>query len=238
MTHPSVAYAARADEYTALFGSMDAVHDDDRDLVARWVAGLTGRVVDAGCGPGHWTDFLSRLGLDAEGVDLAEPFLARARAAYPGVPFRRAALDDLGVPDGGLGGVLAWYSVIHTPPEQLAGVLAELARAVAPGGGLLLGFCRGPRVEPFDHAVATAWFWPVDELAAQVERAGFDVEETAERDDPGVRPHGAISARRRAAGRQVRSSGAGSSVTRPPASGSSGTSSTSSATGPAPVRPH
>ncbi|MFE5307880.1 class I SAM-dependent methyltransferase [Isoptericola sp. NPDC056605] len=206
---PSAAYAARAQEYTDLFGSMDAVHDDDRALVERWAAGLTGRVVDAGCGPGHWTDFLARQGLDAEGVDLAEPFLALARAAYPGVPFRRASLADLGVPDGGLGGVLAWYSLIHTPPEAVAGtggdgtgvddVLAELARAVAPGGGLLLGFCRGPRVEPFDHAVTTAWFWPVDELAARVVRAGFDVVETAERTDPGVRPHGAISARRRAA---------------------------------------
>ncbi|MEU2202135.1 class I SAM-dependent methyltransferase [Isoptericola sp. NPDC019482] len=199
----SAAYAARAQEYTDLFGSMDAVHDDDRALVERWAAGLTGRVVDAGCGPGHWTDFLARRGLDAEGVDLAEPFLARARAEYPGVPFRRASIADLGVPDGALGGVLAWYSIIHTPPEQLAGVLAELARAVAPGGGLLLGFCRGPRVEPFDHAVTTAWFWPVDELAARVERAGFVVVASAERDDPGARPHGAISARRRAADRQV-----------------------------------
>lgn len=195
--HASAAYAARAEEYTALFGSMDAVHDDDRDLVERWAAGLTGHVVDAGCGPGHWTDFLACRGLDVEGVDLAEPFLERARAAYPGVPFRRAALDDLGVPDGALGGVLAWYSVIHTPPDAVDDVLSELARAVAPGGGLLLGFCRGPRVEPFDHAVATAWFWPVDELAAHVERAGFDVVGTAERTDPGARPHGAIRARRR-----------------------------------------
>lgn len=199
----SAAYAARAEEYTDLFGSMDAVHGDDRALVERWAAGLAGRVVDAGCGPGHWTDFLARQGLDAEGVDLAEPFLERARAAYPGVPFRRASLADLGVPDGSLGGVLAWYSLIHTPPAETGAVLAGLARAVAPGGGLLLGFCRGPRVEPFDHTVTTAWFWPVDELAARVERAGFDVVGTAERTDPGVRPHGAISARRRAAERRA-----------------------------------
>ncbi|MFC8599989.1 class I SAM-dependent methyltransferase [Isoptericola sp. NPDC057191] len=198
--HPSAAYAAHAQEYTDLFGSMDAVHDDDRDLVARWAAGLAGRVVDAGCGPGQWTDFLARQGVDAEGVDLAEPFLERARAAYPGVRFRRAALDDLGVPDGSLGGVLAWYSVIHTAPPQMDAVLAELARALAPGGGLLLGFFRGPRVEPFDHAVATAWFWPPDELARRLDRAGFDVVATASRTDPGVRPHGAVTARRRPGG--------------------------------------
>ncbi|MFE6968493.1 class I SAM-dependent methyltransferase [Isoptericola sp. NPDC057653] len=194
----SAAYAARAQEYTDLFGSMASVHDEDRDLVARWAAGLAGRVVDAGCGPGQWTDFLARQGLDAEGVDLAEPFLERARAEYPGVPFRRAALDDLGVPDGGLGGLLAWYSVIHTPPEGVDDVLAEFARALAPGGGLLVGYFRGPRVEPFDHQVTTAWFWPPDELAERLDRAGFDVVATAERTDPGHRPHGAVTARRRA----------------------------------------
>ncbi|MGF0115132.1 class I SAM-dependent methyltransferase [Promicromonospora sp. Marseille-Q5078] len=197
MRDASADYAARAEEYTALFGSMDAVHDDDRDLVTRWAAGLTGRVVDAGCGPGHWTDFLARQGLDAEGVDLAEPFLERARSAYPGVGFRRASLDDLGVPDESLGGVLAWYSLIHTPPEEMDAVLAGLARAVAPDGGLLVGFCRGPRVEPFDHAVTRAWYWPIEELAARLHRAGFEVVAAAARTDPGVRPHGAISARRR-----------------------------------------
>lgn len=197
MGDASEAYAARAGEYTDLFGSMDAVHDDDRALVGRWAAGLTGRVVDAGCGPGHWTDFLARQGVDVEGVDLADPFLDLARSRFAGVAFRRAGLDDLGVPDESLGGVLAWYSLIHTPPEEMDAVLAGLARAVAPGGGLLIGFCRGPRVEPFDHAVTPAWFWPVDELAARLHRAGFDVVETAARTDPGVRPHGSISARRR-----------------------------------------
>lgn len=200
MTNPAAgaAYAERAAEYIDLFGSIEATDERDRELVARWAAGADGPVVDAGCGPGHWTDFLARQGLDAEGVDLAVPFLQHARSRFPDVRFRLAGLDDLGVPDGSLGGVLAWYSVIHTPPEEMDAVLAEFARAVAPGGGLLVGFCRGPRVEPFDHAVTTAWYWPVDELARRLDVAGFDVVETAARTDPGVRPHGAISARRRA----------------------------------------
>ncbi|MBF4461164.1 MULTISPECIES: hypothetical protein [unclassified Rathayibacter] len=34
------AYAARADEYTALFGSVDAARCDDRSLIAAWADGL------------------------------------------------------------------------------------------------------------------------------------------------------------------------------------------------------
>lgn len=194
------AYAARASEYVDLFGSVEQADDRDRRLVARWAGDLTGRVLDAGCGPGHWTRHLADLGRDVEGVDLAEPFLEHARARHPGVPFRRAALDDLGVPDGSLGGILAWYSVIHTHPDGMDAVLRELARAVAPGGGLLLGFFSGPRVEEFDHAVTTAWYWPVDALGARLTAAGFDVQESETRTDPGRRPHGAITARRRAGG--------------------------------------
>jgi SAM-dependent methyltransferase len=189
------AYAERASEYIDLFDDVAAADERDRRLVERWAAGLTGRVVDAGCGPGHWTHHLAGLGRDVEGIDLAESFVEHARARYPGVPFRLAALDDLGVPAGSLGGILAWYSVIHTPPAGIDAVLAEFARAVAPGGSLLLGFFEGPRVEPFDHAVTPAWYWPVDRLGARLEAAGFDVERSETRTDPGRRPHGALTAR-------------------------------------------
>lgn len=49
---------------------------------------------------------------------------------------------------------------------------------------------------PFDHAVTTAYFWPLDALARLVEEAGFTVTGRHARTDPGARPHGAIIARR------------------------------------------
>jgi len=191
-------YAARAGEYTELFGDIGQMDDVDRGRIGRWADGVGGRILDAGCGPGHWTAFLADRGADVEGIDLVPDFIAGASARFPQIPYRVASLTDVAIPADSLGGVLAWYSLIHTPPEEMDAVLAEFARAVAPGGGLLVGFCRGPRVEPFDHAVTTAWYWPVDELARRLDVAGFDVVEAAARTDPGVRPHGAISARRRA----------------------------------------
>ena len=72
-------YSARSQEYTDLFGSMDSTHVSDRALVTSWAATLTGPVLDAGCGPGQWTDFLAQAGLAVSGIDLVPEFVERAR---------------------------------------------------------------------------------------------------------------------------------------------------------------
>ncbi|MBD1544477.1 hypothetical protein G9E11_19985 [Arthrobacter sp. IA7] len=58
----------------------------------------------------------------------------------------------MGVPDGHLAGILAWYSLIHFEPAELPLILGEFARCVKPGGSVLLGFFDGPAGEPFPHA--------------------------------------------------------------------------------------
>ncbi|MBT1631282.1 class I SAM-dependent methyltransferase [Curtobacterium flaccumfaciens] len=194
----TAAYSARADEYAALLGSMDAVHPDDRALVDAWAAGQSGALVDAGCGPGHWTAHLAQQGHRVSGIDAAPEFVEHARRTHgASVDFRVGSLDALPLADGGVDGVLAWYSVIHHEPSRIGGPLDEFRRVLAPGGGLLLGFFEGAAVEAFDHAVITAYRWPVASLAALLDEAGFDVVDVHTRTDPGHRPHGAISAVRR-----------------------------------------
>ncbi|MBF4596070.1 class I SAM-dependent methyltransferase [Curtobacterium sp. VKM Ac-2889] len=197
----TAAYGARADEYAALLGSMSAVHPDDRGLVDAWAAGRSGPLVDAGCGPGHWTAHLARQGHRVTGIDAVPQFVEHARRTHGAVDadldFRVGSLDALPLADGSVDGVLAWYSVIHHDPSQIGGALAEFCRVLAPGGGLLLGFFEGAAVEAFDHAVVTAYRWPVASLAALLDEAGFDVADVHTRTAPEHRPHGAISAVRR-----------------------------------------
>jgi hypothetical protein len=45
--------------------------------------------------------------------------------------------------DQSLGGVLAFWSVIHVPDHAVPGVFAEFRRVVRPGGPLLVGFHVG-----------------------------------------------------------------------------------------------
>ena len=87
--------------------------------------GLVGPVLDVGCGPGHWTALLHRLGVEVTGVDVVPEFLVHARATHPDVRYRRGSMTDLGAPEGSLAGILAWYSTIHLLPADLPSVLAE-----------------------------------------------------------------------------------------------------------------
>jgi hypothetical protein len=48
-----------------------------------------------------------------------------ARRTHPGLRFEVGSLTDLPVPEGGLGGVVAWWSLVHTPPEVLPAVFAR-----------------------------------------------------------------------------------------------------------------
>nr|WP_240943201.1 class I SAM-dependent methyltransferase [Planosporangium thailandense] len=76
-----------------------------------------GPVADLGCGPGYVTAYLCSLGLTAFGVDLSPEMIALARQAYPALRFDVGSMTALELEDGALGGVLARYSIIHTPPE-------------------------------------------------------------------------------------------------------------------------
>lgn len=190
------AYAARADEYVAALGTIEVTASEDRDLVLGWARGVDGPVLDVGCGPGHWTHYLRGAGVDAEGIDPVAGFVESARATYPTVSYRLGRAEQLDVADASLGGILSWYSLIHLPPEEIDAPLAEFARCLSPGGSLVLGFFTGPRLEPFEHAVTTAYFWPLEAMVSRLEHAGFAVVHTKTRANASTRPHGAIVASR------------------------------------------
>lgn len=193
------AYSLRAQEYAELFGSMSAVHPCDRQLVDTWADSVTGPVIDAGCGPGHWTSYLAQRGVAASGVDLSEELIARAGAAHPRVSFEVGDVDELRAGSGSVGGLLSWYSLIHHEPSTIQVPLTEFARVLRPGGGLLVGFFESPTTEKFDHAVLDAYTWPVAELSRELRAAHFEVIETHTRTSASgnPRPHGAIVAHRR-----------------------------------------
>jgi SAM-dependent methyltransferase len=115
-------------------------------------------VVDLGCGPGRVTAHLRTLGVDAFGIDLSPAMVAEARRRHPALRFEEGSLAALDLADGAVGGIVAWYSIIHTPPAHLPAVLAEFRRVLAPGGHVLLAFQAGDeRVhleEAYGHAVS------------------------------------------------------------------------------------
>ncbi|RZT82242.1 methyltransferase family protein [Micromonospora violae] len=102
-----------------------------------------GPVADVGCGTGRITAHLRTLGVDAFGIDLSPGMIDVARRDHPGLRFEVGSMTDLDLADGSVAGVVAWYSLIHVPDDQIDAVFAHFRRVVRPGGPLLLGFHVG-----------------------------------------------------------------------------------------------
>jgi SAM-dependent methyltransferase len=151
MTEPAhvietrTAYDLVAESYADMLRDDLATNTWDRVVLDGFaeLVGTTGLVGDLGCGPGRITGYLAARGLDAFGVDLSPGMVAQARRDHPGLRFEVGSLAALDLADASLAGALAWYSLIHIPPEQLPGVVAELVRVLAPGGRLLAAFQVG-----------------------------------------------------------------------------------------------
>lgn len=92
-------------------------------------------VADVGCGPGHITRLLSDLGLDAVGIDLSPKLIELARARHPRPRFAVGSMLDLDLADACLGGLLAYYSIIHIPFQHRPDVFAEFHRVLARRAG-------------------------------------------------------------------------------------------------------
>ncbi|WP_236653480.1 class I SAM-dependent DNA methyltransferase [Streptacidiphilus melanogenes] len=178
MTTPYDAFAVR---YAEQF--RDTLHDRvlERALLRAFAELVrtngNGEVADLGCGPGHITAHLRELGLKAFGVDISPAMVRLAREANPGLRFELGSMAALDIADGSLGGVLSRSSVIHTPPQDLPVVLAEIGRVLAPGGHLLISLFAtdDPSIpsQSFDHTVTTAHRWSPDHLAGMLRDAGM-----------------------------------------------------------------
>ncbi|MGI4896303.1 MAG: class I SAM-dependent methyltransferase [Janthinobacterium lividum] len=128
------------------------------DFIRRCHSVNSGPVADIGCGAGRVSTYLAVHGLDVTGFDLSPQMIDTARSAHPDLPFHVASLDALPLPDANLTGILAWYSIIHTPPGELSVVAGECARVLEPGGHLLVAFQSGTgerveRASGYGHVV-------------------------------------------------------------------------------------
>ena len=113
------------------------------DFCARLLAVPGPKVIDAGCGAGRLSAYLSNAGLDVIGVDLSPGMVRVARRSHPGLVFEVGQLTDLPAADAAADGILAWYSIIHSAPAELPAIAREFWRVLRPGGLALIAFQAG-----------------------------------------------------------------------------------------------
>lgn len=198
MTDPVVLrrYTEVSDVYMQMFGSVAHVHPDDLGFLERNFGRCDGTILDAGCGPGHLTGFLTDLGLEAIGIDLVPAFIENARSNRPDIEFAVSSMCAPDLPHSPLGGILAWYSLIHREPDTLADVLRTFRTALSDNGILVVGFFEGENTEPFEHKVTTAYRWAIDDMLETLSAAGFvEVDRLRRTGTDQARPHAALALR-------------------------------------------
>jgi len=136
------------------------------------------RLLDVGCGPGRHAHAFARRGIEVVGVDIAQAFVDLANASAPaGASFVRGDARHLGY-DGEFDVALSLcqggFGLVHDDEDDDQAVLGGMARAVRPGGRIVLSAFSGYFAVRF-----------LEESDAFDARTGVNVEQTTVRNEAG-----------------------------------------------------
>ncbi len=164
-------YADKAQEYADL-----TVKAADKDpLKTRFIAALPkgGRVLDLGCGPGHFAHFMARAELQVTALD-AVPEMIRLIPDHPAITPVLGTFDDIAGTDI-YDGIWANFSLLHAPRADLPRHLAALHRALKPGGLFHIALKTGTHTKR-DRLGRQYAFYSETELTDLLTAAGFVVD--------------------------------------------------------------
>jgi SAM-dependent methyltransferase len=158
----------------------------DRAFLDAFVERVKGLIVDVGCGPGHVASYIATRGAHVEGVDLSPEMIAEAIATHPNLVFRVADMFALPYANEALGGVVAFYAIVHLRTGELVTPFREYHRVLAPGGLCAIAFHAGTDTIHVDEMFGAATsldfrFHPPDAVIDALTTAGFTIEARLDR---------------------------------------------------------
>ena len=100
-----------------------------------------GLTADIGSGSGRDAAWLTANGFQTVGYDLSDGLLANARARFPHIEFKKAALPELnGIPARHFDNVCCETVLMHLPREEIALAVARMLEILKPGGVIYMSF--------------------------------------------------------------------------------------------------
>ncbi len=182
-------YDTVAREYAEKFCDEHEKKPKDREILCRFSQEVTGMkpIWDFGCGPGQTTDFLRNLGTEISGLDLSENLIEQANMIHPCITFRKGNILDLDFENNSIGGIVAFYAIVHFSQTQLKKAFREIFRVLQPGGVFLFTYHIGEETIQLDEFLGKVveinfMFFKTDFIFICLRNAGFDDIEIIERD--------------------------------------------------------
>lgn len=183
-------YDRVAEEYAKRFYDELDRKPFDRKMLDWFIekADGVGTICDLGCGSGHIANYLHNRDLEVCGIDLSSGMVKQAQKLNPNITFQQGDMLSLkNVADNSFGGSVAFYSIIHIPRSLVVDALREMKRVLRSRGILLLTFHIGQQThhlkEWFDKRVFLDFhFFETAQMKADLQMAGFELEEAVERD--------------------------------------------------------
>ena len=169
-------YDAVAREYEAVFLDELDGKPRDRAMLQDFAGATFDPIVDLGCGPGQVGHFVRRHGRAVLGVDVSAEMARLASGRLDAALV--SDIRHLPFPEGSLGGVVAFYSLIHLRRMELDGALAEIHRVLRPGGRLLFSAHEGDGIIEQQEFLGrqvpfVATLFTLDELVDATRRSGM-----------------------------------------------------------------
>ncbi len=179
-------YDAVATKYASRFEDELDDKPRDRDLLEALARSVGDPVADIGCGPSQIGAFVRQRGHRVIGIDLSPEMAKLARLRLDAALV--AGIQALPLGRDSLGGLVAFYAVIHLRRAELGTALREFQRVLRPGGRVLLSAHEGTGVVELDEFLQepvpfAATLFGLDELVGASRRAGLEVT-VAERRQP------------------------------------------------------
>ncbi len=122
-------------DFSGHYEKIFPLRENTYTFLDRWLS-EDHRILDLGCGTGHYCGRLAQSGRDCLGIDLDPGMISQAEKTYDSPNFRIMDLDSIsGLQVNSFGGIYCIGNVLpHLPGHHLPGFLSSVKALLKPGG--------------------------------------------------------------------------------------------------------
>lgn len=139
-----------------------------------------GKILDVGSGPGQFSKYIKTKGFNISGIDYSDEMISIAKKQVKGIIFKQMDMRKLNFGDESFNGLLAAYSLIHIPSNEVLETLKGFNRVLKQAGYIEIITQKGEADqtinEPFMPSEKMFFnFFTKERISNFLKKAGFKV---------------------------------------------------------------